>query len=70
MGIREGARRMGVVANLTLLLSLLLVVVWWKLSAGLFVTAWAVYGAAHVIDGFAMEPVGGQGSLSSRESGK
>jgi hypothetical protein len=69
MAIREGARRMGVVANLTLLLSLVLVVFWWRLSAGLFVTAWAVYGAAHVIDGFAMEPAHGQENLSSREDG-
>ena len=53
MAKREGARRMGVVANWILILSLALLIAWWKLSAILFVTAWIVYGAAHVIDGFA-----------------
>jgi hypothetical protein len=49
---------MGIVANWMLTLSLVLLVFWWKLSAALFVSAWMVYGAAYVIDGFAGEPVG------------
>ncbi len=60
MTTREGARRMGIVANYMLTLSLLLLVCWWKLSAILFVSAWIVYGAAYVIDGFAPQPANGK----------
>jgi len=60
MTIREGARRMGVVANCIMSLSLFLLVFAWTLSAALFVFAWIVYGAAYVTDGFASEPVSGQ----------
>jgi hypothetical protein len=58
--MREGARRMGVVANCMLTLSLVLLVCWWKLSAALFVSAWIVYGVAYVVDGFASESLNGQ----------
>ena len=43
-------RRMGVVSNWLMTLSLLLLAFWWKLSALLFTLAWVLYGIAYVLD--------------------
>jgi len=53
MNAIEGARRMGHIANIMVIGSLFFLVLWFRLSVFLFVGGWALYGAAHIIDGFA-----------------
>jgi hypothetical protein len=52
MATKEGARRLGAIANALMTLSLFSIVFWFKASAVLFVMSWALYGTAWVIDGF------------------
>jgi|HubBroStandDraft_5_1064220.scaffolds.fasta_scaffold1222027_1 hypothetical protein len=52
MATKEGARRLGAIANALMTLSLLTLVFWFKASVILFVASWALYGTAWVIDGF------------------
>jgi hypothetical protein len=50
--IHEGARRRGVIANVMMTASLFGMIISWKLSVGLFLGAWVLYGIAWMIDGF------------------
>jgi hypothetical protein len=52
MAAREGAKRMGQAANIMLTLSLLTILLPFRLSLALFIGGWLVYGAARIIDGF------------------
>lgn len=52
MNMIEGARRMGHISNIMVVGSLFFIVLWFRLSVILFVGGWALYGAAHIIDGF------------------
>jgi hypothetical protein len=52
MMMKEGARRLAAIANVSMSLSLLTLVFWFKASMILFVTCWALYGTAWVIDEF------------------
>jgi hypothetical protein len=54
MARKEGARRLGAIANGLMTLSLLMLVFWFKASVILFVASWALYGTAWIIDGFSM----------------
>jgi len=53
MATRLGAKRMGHVANIMLTLSLVTLLLSFKLSLALFAGGWLVYGAAYILDGFA-----------------
>jgi len=52
MNRTEGAKRLGQIASLLLTLSLV-TLLWFPLSATLFVSGWIVFGLAWVIDEFA-----------------
>ena len=54
MDLREVARRMALLANLLVIVSLFLTVLAWHLSVGLFIACWFLYGLAWVLEGGAV----------------
>ena len=55
MNLHEVARRMAVVANVLITLSLFLSVLFWHLSLALFVACWVLYGLAWIVEGGAVK---------------
>ena len=52
MATKAGARRLGAIGNALMTLSLLTIMLSFKISAMLFAASWVLYGTAWVIDGF------------------
>ena len=55
MDLHEVARRMAVVANVLIAVSLFVTVLAWHLSVALFVACWVLYGVAWVLEGGAVK---------------
>jgi hypothetical protein len=52
IAMKEGARRLAVIANISMTISLLALLFSFKASVILFAASWALYGTAWIIDGF------------------
>ena len=55
MNLHEIARRMAVVANVLITISLFLTVISWHISLALFVACWILYGLAWILEGGAVK---------------
>jgi hypothetical protein len=51
MDTKELARRLAVLSKMLVAASIFFVLVWWRISAFLFVTGWIVFGVAWLLDG-------------------
>ena len=54
MDLHEVARRMAVVANILVTISLFLIVLSWRLSLALFIACWTLYALAWIFEGGAV----------------
>ncbi len=55
MNLHEVARRMAVVANVLISLSLFLTVISWHISLALFAACWVLYAMAWILEGGAVK---------------
>ncbi len=55
MNLHEIARRMAVVANVLITISLFLTVISWRISLALFAACWLLYGFAWIAEGGAVK---------------
>jgi hypothetical protein len=51
MNTKELARRLAVLSKMLVAASIFFVLIWWRISAYVFVAGWLVFGVAWLIDG-------------------
>lgn len=51
MNTKELARRLAVMSKMLVAASIFFVLIWWRISAYLFVVGWIVFGVAWLLDG-------------------